>query len=173
MKSGITVEGTIRNSPAHLALNAHPSWTWSRYATAWLLRSSRRSQFKPHAINEIERILQDAGYTIERHIDDTLSSVEHQEANRSERMDDRADWLTERVAKQRVKADGTRAKADAVFDSIPTGQPMLVDRHSYKADRNRRERSFNIEGWNDDAATTDADVHRVFCAAADDEEKSQ
>lgn len=145
-ESGTTVEGTTRNSPAHLTLKAHPSWTWSRYATAWLLRSSRHRQSKPYAINEIERMLTEAGYTVERDIVDTMPSVEQQETELSERMDVRADRLTERAGKLQVKADATRAKAEAVFDSIPAGQPLLVDHHSYKADRNRRELAWNNLG---------------------------
>jgi hypothetical protein len=62
-ESGTTVEGTTRNSLADLALNAHPSWTWSRYAGAWLLRSSRHRQSEPYAIDEIERVLTKQDYT--------------------------------------------------------------------------------------------------------------
>jgi hypothetical protein len=145
-ESGTTVEGTTRNSPAHLALKAHPSWTWSRYAGAWLLRSSRHRQSKPYAIAEIDRVLTEAGYTVTRDIDDAMPSVDEQEADRADRMDARVDRLTERAGKQQATADATRAKADAVFDNIPAGQPMLVGHHSYKADRNRRERAWNNLG---------------------------
>ncbi|WP_043836097.1 MULTISPECIES: DUF3560 domain-containing protein [Amycolatopsis] len=145
-ESGTTVEGTTRNSPAHLALKAHPSWTWSRYSTAWLLRSSRHRQSKPYALADIERVLTEAGYTVERDIDDTMPSVEQQETNLADRMDDRVDRLTERSGKHQTKADATRAKADYVFHNIPMGQPLLVDHYSYKADRNRRERAWNNLG---------------------------
>ena len=145
-ESGTTVEGTTRNSPAHLALKAHRSWTWSRYAGAWLLRSSRHRQSKPYAIAEIERVLTDAGYTVDREIDDTMPSVEQQENDLTGRMDQRADRLSERAGTQQATADATREKADAVFNSIPMGQPMLVGHHSYKADRNRRERAWDNLG---------------------------
>lgn len=145
-ESGTTVEGTTRNSPAHLALKAHPSWTWSRHATAWLLRSSRHRPLKPYALDEITRVLTESGYTVERDIDETMPSVEQQETDREDRMNDRVHRLIERAGRQKTKADATRAKADAVFDSIPMGQPMLVDHHSYKADRNRRERAWNNLG---------------------------
>ncbi|GAB3365830.1 hypothetical protein GCM10027360_32670 [Amycolatopsis echigonensis] len=145
-ESGTTVEGTTRNSPAHLALKAHPSWTWSRYAAAWLLRSSRHRQSKPYALAEIERVLTDAGYTVERDVDDTMPSVEQREADLADRMDDRADRLTERSGKHQAQADATRAKADYVFHNIPMGQPLLVDHYSYRADLNRRERAWNNLG---------------------------
>jgi hypothetical protein len=144
--SGTTVEGTTKNSPAHLALKAHPSWTWSRYAEAWLLRSSRHRQSKPYAIADIERVLTEAGYTVERDIDDTTPSVEQQETDLADRMDDRVDRFTERAGKHQAQADATRAKADYVFHNIPMGQPLLVVHHSYKADRNRRERAWNQLG---------------------------
>jgi hypothetical protein len=145
-ESGTTVEGTAKNSPAHLAMKAHPSWTWSRYAGAWLLRSSRHRQSKPYALAEIERVLTEAGYTVERDIDDTMPSVEQQETDLADRMDDRVDRLTERSGKHQAQADATRAKADYVFHNIPMGQPLLVGHYSYKADRNRRERAWNQLG---------------------------
>lgn len=114
-ESGTTVEGTTRNSPAHLALKAHPSWTWSRYATAWLLRSSRHRQSKPYAIDEIERVLTDAGYTVDRDIDDTIPSVEEQESDRAGRMDARADRLTERAGKQRTPPGRRRTPCSTTF----------------------------------------------------------
>nr|WP_034271048.1 hypothetical protein [Haloechinothrix halophila] len=120
-ESGTTVEGTTKNSPAHHALKAHPSWTWSRYAGAWLLRSSRYRQSKPYAIADIERVLTTAGYTVEREIDDTMPSVEQREDDLADRMDDRVDRLTERAGKQQAKAEATRAKADYVFHNIPMG----------------------------------------------------
>ncbi|WP_189060176.1 DUF3560 domain-containing protein [Longimycelium tulufanense] len=141
-ESGTTVQGTTRGSAAHQALKAHRSWVWSRYAGAWLLRSSRHRQSKPSAIAEIERVLTGLGYTVEQDIDDALPSVAQQEADLAARMEERVDRLTERAGRQAAKAAATRAKADAVFATIPLGQPMLADHHSYRADRNRRERAW-------------------------------
>ena len=33
-----------------------------------------------------------------------------------------------------------------MMDAIPTGQPLLVDHHSYKTDRNYRDRAWNKMG---------------------------
>jgi hypothetical protein len=145
-ESGTTVEGTAKNSPAHEALKAHPSWTWSRYAEAWLLRSSRHRRPKLGPIAAMERILTDRGYTVQRDIDGAMPSVEHQETDLADRIDARQDRLAERADKWADKADATRTKADAVFDNIPMGQPMLVGHHSYAADRKRRERAWDNLG---------------------------
>ncbi|GAA2783022.1 DUF3560 domain-containing protein [Saccharopolyspora taberi] len=142
-ESGTTVEGTEKNSPAHHAIKANRSWTWSRYARAWLLRSSRHRRPKYGDIDIMEQALTELGYTVTRDIDETMPTVEQQEADLAERMGDRADRLAERADKQASAAAATREKADAVFRNIPFGQPMLVDHHSYNADRNRRERASN------------------------------
>lgn len=142
-EGGTTVEGTAKNSPAHHAIKATRSWVWSRYAGAWLLRSSRHRRPKYAEIDLMERLLTDLGYTVTRDIDQTMPSVEEQEADRAERMDDRSDRLAERSDKQAGVAAASREKADAVFQNIPFGQPMLVGHHSYNADRKRRERAAN------------------------------
>jgi hypothetical protein len=36
-ESGTTAQGTEKDSPARHAITANRSWTWSRYARAWLL----------------------------------------------------------------------------------------------------------------------------------------
>lgn len=145
-EGGTTVQGTTKGSKAHLALKNNRSWVWSRYAGAWLLRSSRHRQSKRYAIDEIERVLTELGYTVEREIDDAMPAVAEQEQDRAERMGQRVDRLDERAGKWAQKAAATRKKADDVFNNIPPGQPMLVDHYSYKADRNRRERAWDNLG---------------------------
>ncbi|WP_406690350.1 DUF3560 domain-containing protein [Saccharopolyspora sp. ID03-671] len=142
-EGGTTIEGTAKNSPAHHAIKATRSWVWSRYAGAWLLRSSRHRRPKYADIDLIEQVLTDLGYTVTRDIDETMPTVAEQEADRAERMDDRSNRLAERSEKQAGAAAATREKADAVFRNIPFGQPMLVGHHSYNADRNRREQAAN------------------------------
>lgn len=144
--SGTVVEGTTKNSPAHLALKAHSSWTWSKFARAWLLRSSRHRQAKPYAIDDIERVLSGLGYTVERDINDVMPSVDQREADLANRMEQRQDRLAERADAWAGKAAATRKKATDVFDAIPFGQPMMPGHHSYKSDRNRRERAWNNLG---------------------------
>lgn len=138
---GTRIEGTSKNSPAHHALKAHSSWAWSRYATAWMLRSSRHARSKPHKIGEIEHLLADLGYAVERDIDDTMPSVAEQEADLASRAAHRHERLNQAAETMFRHAETTQKKADNVLGGIPTGQPLLVDHHSYSADRNRRERA--------------------------------
>src|ERR1700742_4867227 len=92
-EGGTTVVGTERNSPAHHAIKANRSWTWSRYAGAWLLRSSRHRRPKLGDIALMERTLTGLGYTVTREIDEAMPSVEQHEDDLAERMEDRADGL--------------------------------------------------------------------------------
>lgn len=143
---GTTVEGTTRDSTAHQALKQHPSWVWARSVTAWLLRSSRHRLPKLAAITDIEQRLTALGYTVTRDIDPTMPDVEQREVDLAGRLDARSERLTERAARTQDTADAARRKADAVFDNIPAGQPMLVGHHSYPADRRRRERAWDNLG---------------------------
>lgn len=140
-EGGTTVVGTEKDSPAHRAIKANRSWTWSRYARAWLLRSSRHRRPKEGEIALMERTLTALGYAVSREIDATMPTVEQQEADLAERMEARSDRLAERAGEHLAAAATTRAKADAVFDNIPFGQPMMPGHHSYPGDRRRRERA--------------------------------
>jgi hypothetical protein len=141
--SGTTVAGTEKNSPAHHAIKANRSWTWSRYAGAWLLRSSRHRRPKLHEIDAMERALTALGYQVTREIDEAMPTVEQQETDLADRLDQRADRLGERAEKWSSRSAASRAAANAVYDLIPLGQPMMPGHYSYPADRNRRERAHN------------------------------
>jgi hypothetical protein len=63
-------------------------------------------------------VLTDAGYTVERDIDDTTPSVEQQEADRAGRMDERVDRLTERAGNtSRRRPDLRAAPPQVVLES--------------------------------------------------------
>jgi hypothetical protein len=140
-ESGTTVLGTEKGSPAHHALRANRSWKWSSEARAWFLRSSRYRLPKYGDIELIERALTELGYTVTRAIDESMPSVEQQEKDRAERMDDRSARLAERAGTRASESARRRASADAVFDRIPFGQPEMPGHHSYRSDHNRRARA--------------------------------
>lgn len=164
--SGTTVAGTTRNSPAHHAIKANRSWTWSRHAGAWLLRSSRHRRPKFHEIDAMERTLTALGYQVTREIDEAMPTVEQQEADLADRLDQRADRLGERAEKWSGKSAASRAAADAVYDLIPLGQPMMPGHYSYPADRNRRERADNNMRSSFEQADYGAELSRRSDAAA-------
>jgi hypothetical protein len=166
-EGGTTVIGTAKDSPAHHAIKANRSWTWSSYAGAWLLRSSRYRRPKDGDIAIIERTLTGLGYTVTRDIDETMPTVEQQETDRADRMDERADRLAERSDTWSGKSAASRAAADRVFDHIPFGQPTMPGHHSYNADVNRRERARNSLGRSYAQADYSAELsHRADTAAA-------
>ncbi len=140
-EGGTTVVGTERDSPAHHAIKGNRSWTWSRYAGAWILRSSRHRRPKLGDIALMERTLQKLGYTVTREINEAMPSVEEQEEDRAERMEERAELLSGRAESRGRESAGRRARADEVFDNIPFGQPEMPDHHSYRSDHNRRGRA--------------------------------
>lgn len=59
---------------------------------------------------------------------------------------ERADRLRERAGKHQAAGDALLSRAKQTFDMIPFGQPMMPGHHSYKADKNRRERAWNKMG---------------------------
>lgn len=159
-ESGTTVAGTEKNSPAHHAIKANRSWTWSRYADAWLLRSSRHRRPKYGDIAVMERALTALGYHVTREIDEAMPTVEQQETDLAGRMEHRADRLAERADTWAGKSAASRAAADAVFDRIPFGQPTMPGHYSYKADLNRRERARNNLGRSYDQANYAGELSR-------------
>lgn len=118
----------------------------ARYAAAWMLRSSRHAKPKRHKIAEVTSLLTELGYSVQHDIDEAMPSVAEQETDQAARMDHREQRLTQRAETMAARAGATRQKAHNVFDNIPPGQPLLVDHHSYAADRRRRERAWNNLG---------------------------
>lgn len=166
-EGGTIVVGTTKDSPAHHALGANPSWTWSGYARTWLLRSSRHRSPKYGDIALIERALTGLGYRVTREIDPAMPSVEQQEADLAERMEDRAAALTIRAGAWADKSASSSAAADAVFDRIPFGQPEMPDHHSHAADHNRRARGRAARRRSYEQSDRSAELSRRADVAAD------
>lgn len=116
-------------------------WKWSSHITtpdgesgAWYIRMSRDKPAKTWEINQAVTRLQEAGYQVEVHIDNTPRDMVASEADRAERMDVRAAALEGKAGRRAEQAAVKREQADRVFRGIPMGQPYLVDHHSYRAD---------------------------------------
>lgn len=86
-------------------------------------------------------------------IDDTCQTVEDQPVcdNCYARINDYAQRVENRIDRLQARAQNTRRDAEAdtrrgrdMFAAIPFGQPMMVDHHSYKRDRNYRLRADNL-----------------------------
>lgn len=63
-----------------------------------------------------------------------------------ERREAKADRLREWAGKRETRAAADQAAADAMYDAIPFGQPILVGHHSEGADRRYRDRAWNTLG---------------------------
>ncbi len=57
-----------------------------------------------------------------------------------QRLADKAEALTAAAERRQAEADARMAQAKATADMIPFGQPMMPGHHSYRSDRNRRQR---------------------------------
>ncbi len=106
------------------------------------IRGSRDQDAQRWRIDPAVAALRDRGFAVTVDIDDTWRPAADREADRHDRAADRAERLDERAGLAEVRRDTREAVARRTLDGIPMGQPMLVDHHSYGADRNRRERAW-------------------------------
>jgi uncharacterized protein DUF3560 len=107
------------------------------------IRGSRDRDAQRWRIDAAATALREAGHEVTVEVDDQWRPAAEREAARTERADDRAERLDERADKAAERRDARQAAADRTLDAIPFGQPMMPGHHSYKADRNRRERAWN------------------------------
>jgi hypothetical protein len=109
----------------------------------WYVPHSRDRNAKTWVVDQAADALRNAGFEVQIDIDNTSPSevsFADREAERYERAEDRADRYGDRA--DRASGAGTRMWEDVreQRSQIPLGQPMMPDHHSYRADRNRRER---------------------------------
>lgn len=142
---GTTLTGSRKGDGLYQLLRSH-GWVFRRSVGDFRLLGSVDKPAKQEAIDRTVSAVEQLGFTVAVTIDNTIRSMEDQEADRAARAEDRAARLEYRAGRIGHEAESRRAAAERVFDSIPMGQPMLVDHYSYKADRNRRERAWNNLG---------------------------
>ncbi|WP_432983160.1 DUF3560 domain-containing protein [Dactylosporangium sp. CA-233914] len=107
------------------------------------IRGSRDQDAQRWRIDAAANALRERGREVIVDIDDTWRPAAEREAARSDRAEERADRLDERAGLAAGRRDARQAAANRTLDGIPLGQPMMPGHHSYKADRNRRERAWN------------------------------
>lgn len=86
-------------------------------------------------IDTTAEILREAGFTVDIQIDAAPRAMEDAEADRAERMDDRADALAAKAERKSREADARWAAAQEIAETIPAGQPILRDHHSARGHR--------------------------------------
>lgn len=111
------------------------------------IQQSRDRAAQTWKINPAAEALRAAGFEVEIVInEDDRRSFAEAEADREQRSEDRAERYEERADRAQTGSDALRAQAKQRRDSIPLGQLMMPDHHSYNRDRNFRERTHRIEG---------------------------
>ncbi|MCA1605343.1 MAG: DUF3560 domain-containing protein, partial [Acidobacteria bacterium] len=142
--SGTVLLGTAKGDGAADALRAAGfRWRWSRHIGdygAWYVPHTRDRAPALGLIDRYADVLRAAGFTVEVDIDATPRRMEEAEADRAERMDARAERLSDRAARRLAQADAHQDAANRIAEHIPFGQPILVGHHSERRARADQER---------------------------------
>ena len=144
-ENGTTLTGTTKADDVYNLMRSL-GWLLRRSHNDYRLQGSVDKPVKRGAVQRTVRALEEHfgdTVTVRVEIDRELRSVAAAEASIAEAADDRADRLGNRADRLGALSQASKVAADRVFDAIPFGQPLLVGHHSYKADRNRRERALN------------------------------
>lgn len=112
-------------------------------------------------IDETAAVLREAGFTVEIEIDGTPRDMREAEAERAERMDDRAEYYRDKAGRKGAEADA-RAAAAAEIAAGTNGNPILVGHHSEA--RHRRDIK-RMDGHMRASIQLDADAQRAAHAA--------
>jgi hypothetical protein len=116
-------------------------WRWSRNLQAWHVPHSRDKLSKDWLIDATKTGLEAAGFEVEVRIhNDITRSVEERETDRADRLEARAEMLSDRAARHQTIADSADAARRQIDDHIPLGQPILVGHHSERRHRRDIER---------------------------------
>jgi hypothetical protein len=146
---GTMLEGSVRGDGAWDAIKAAQAtyrirgWKYFPSIRAIGVRNSRDRAPQLSLIDATAAVLRDAGFEVDVQVDATPRAMEDAEADRAERMDDRAAALRAKAARKGAEAAGRHAAADAISDGIPMGQPILVGHHSERRHRRDLERMHN------------------------------
>lgn len=86
-------------------------------------------------IDVTAEVLRAAGFDVEIDVEATPRPMEEAEADRAERMDDRADALHGKAERRSAESAARWAAAQEIAEGIPSGQPILVGHHSERGHR--------------------------------------
>jgi hypothetical protein len=136
--AGLSKPETRKGGPVRAILDAQ-AWTW-RPSPGWFQRQSHDRPARMGRIHDTANRLRALGYEVDVSIDESPRVMIEQEAERAEHMQARAEKLDGRAAQLHTEGAARQEQAGRFFASIPLGQPLMPDHHSYPADRNRRDR---------------------------------
>jgi hypothetical protein len=133
---GTLIEGTARGDGSADVLKAN-GWRWGRSIGSWYVQRSRDRAPDLYGIERTAAQLRSAGFTVTVDVDAAPRDQVQAEADRAERLEERADALDDRAARRAAEASARSDAAHRVMDMIPVGQPILVGHHSER--RHRRD----------------------------------
>jgi uncharacterized protein DUF3560 len=136
--SGLSKPETRKGTPVRQVLDDNV-WTWRR-EPGWFQRSSRNQLPRQWRIDSTAARLRDLGYEVTVTIDLTVRDVAEVEQERAQRLDDRVDALDTKATRRATAGRAHVRSADAFFEGIPMGQPIMGE-----ADRRRRDRHLDSE----------------------------
>lgn len=154
---GTLVDGTARGDGSAPVLKAH-RFRWSRNLGSWYLPNTRDRMAQRHVIENTRVGLEAAGFEVAVEIDDTHRATADVEADREQRMSDRADALDAKADRYAASSDAAVAAADQISSGIPMGQPILVGHHSERRHRRDLDRMHRLHerSWDDDRTAREA-----------------
>jgi hypothetical protein len=136
---GTVLLGTAKGDGAAEALReAGCRWRWSRsigHAGAWYIPHSRDRTPNLRLVEQAAGGLRAAGFSVAVQIDAAPRVMDEAEADRAERMDGRADRLTDRAQRRLAESDARFDAFQSLGAGIPFGQPILVGHHSERRAR--------------------------------------
>jgi hypothetical protein len=133
---GTMLEGTSKGDGAWDAIKAAQQryeirgWKYFPSIRAIGVSHSRDHAPKLHLIDATAEVLRAAGFEVEIEIDGKPRAMEEAEADRADRMDDRAAALTAKAERKSGEADGRQAAAEQIAERFAAGQPIIMNHHS-------------------------------------------
>lgn len=168
---GTLIEGTTKGDGAADALKAN-RWRWGRSIGCWYIPHSRDKNAPAHRINATADALRAAGFTVEILIDNTARPAADVEADKTARLNARADALADKADRKDAAAESAEARHRDAADRLPPGgEPIKLGHHSENRHRRDIDKAWDalgrsVEAHRDAEATQDRATNARAAAAA-------
>ncbi|MFB7436529.1 DUF3560 domain-containing protein [Streptomyces microflavus] len=146
LTEGTLIEGSSKGDGVYEIVRLHGFRYFPSSGAIGVIASRNRAAQK-EKIAGAATALRDAGYTVETVInEDDRRPFAEVEAERGARAESRSAHYTEQAERAQTNSDQLHEQASERRSVIPLGQPMMPGHHSYRADRNARDRIHSMEG---------------------------
>lgn len=138
-EAGTLIEGTENGDGTNEVLKAC-GWRWSRNLGLWFVPRSRDAAPKRAVIAATQRALTDAGFEVSVEVDAAPRDQGEAITDRVERSQQREATLRTKAERLRDSATRHDTASDALAESFPAGQPLLVGHRSFRAASRRQDK---------------------------------